>query len=72
MSIKNKSKHSRLSRSRSRSRSNKKSSTRKMGGGNIGVKIESGSLNKYINPINSALNCPGCKSDNTTGTGAYF
>jgi hypothetical protein len=70
MSIKNKSKH--LRRSRSRSRSNKKSSTRKMGGGNIGLKIESGSLNKYINPINSALNCPGCKSDNTTGTGSYY
>ena len=68
MSIKNKSKHSR----RSRSRSNKKSNTRKMGGGSIGVRVESGSPNQYINPVNSAVNCPGCRSDNTTGTGAYF
>ena len=68
MSIKNKSKHSR----RLRSRSNKKSNTRKMGGGSIGVRVESGSPNQYINPVNSELNCPGCKSDNTTGTGAYF
>jgi len=67
MSIKNKSKRSR----RSRSRSNKKSNTRKMGGGNIGVRVESGSPNQYINPVNSAVNCPGCRSDNTTGTGAY-
>ena len=68
MSIKNKSKRSR----RSRSRSNKKSNTRKMGGGSIGVRVESGSPNQYINPVNSAVNCPGCRSDNTTGTGAYF
>jgi hypothetical protein len=67
MSIKNKSKRSR----RSRSRSNKKSNTRKMGGGSIGVRVESGSPNQYINPVNSAVNCPGCRSDNTTGTGAY-
>ena len=67
MSIKNKSKRSR----RSRSRSNKKSNTRKMGGGSIGVRVESGSPNQYINPVNSAVNCPGCKSDNTTGAGSY-
>ena len=67
MSIKNKSKRSR----RSRSRSNKKSNTRKMGGGSIGVRVESGSPNQYINPVNSAVNCPGCRSDNTTGAGAY-
>ena len=68
MSIKYKSKHLR----RSRSRSNKKPKTRKMGGGNMGVKVESGSPFRYINPINSAVNCPGCKSDNTTGIGSYF
>ena len=68
MSIKYKSKHLR----RSRSRSNKKPKTRKMGGGNMGVKVESGSPIRYINPINSAVNCPGCKSDNTTGIGSYF
>ena len=68
MSTKNKSKRSK----RSHSKSNKKSNSRKMSGGNsIGVKIESGSPNQYINPINSAVNCPGCKSDNTTGAGSY-
>jgi hypothetical protein len=68
MSTKNKSKRSR----RSHSKSNKKSNSRKMGGGSgIGVRVESGSPNQYINPVNSAVNCPGCKSDNTTGAGAY-
>ena len=67
MLIKNKSKRWR----RSCVLSNKKSHTRKMGGGNIGVKVESGSPNRYINPINSEVNCQGCKSDNTTGAGSY-
>lgn len=67
MSTKNKSKRSK----RWHSRSNKKSNSRKMSGGNIGVKVESGSPNQYINPINSSVNCPGCRSDNTTGAGAY-
>ena len=42
-----------------------------MGGGSIGVRLESCSPNQYINPVNSAVNCPGCRSDNTTGAGAY-
>ena len=68
MSTKNKSKRSR----RSHSRSHKKSNSRKMkGGSGIGVRIESGSPNQYINPVNLEVNCPGCKSDNTTGAGAY-
>jgi hypothetical protein len=54
------------------SHGHKKSKTRRMKGGNIGVKVESGSPFRYINPVNSAVNCPGCRSDNTTGTGAYF
>ena len=46
--------------------------SRKMGGGgDIGVDIKSGSEYRYINPINTSQ-ISGCRSDNTTGVGAYY
>ena len=44
--------------------------TRKMGGGGMGVVIESGSPERYTNPVD-ASQIAGCRSDNTTGIGAY-
>jgi len=44
--------------------------TRKMGGGGMGVVVQSGSADRYINPINTSQ-IAGCRSDNTTGGGAY-
>ena len=45
--------------------------TRKMGGGGgMNVLVQSGSANRYINPINTSQ-IAGCRSDNTTGGGAY-
>lgn len=44
--------------------------TRKMGGGGMGVVVESGSPDRYINPVD-ASQIAGCRSDNTTGIGAY-
>jgi hypothetical protein len=48
--------------------------TRKMGGGGMGsgmgVVIESGSPDRYINPVD-ASQIAGCRSDNTTAIGAY-
>jgi hypothetical protein len=50
---------------------NSKRITRKIkGGSSIGIKIESGSPNQYINPMSGGL-CPGCRSDTTTAQGAY-
>ena len=45
--------------------------TRKMGGGGMGVVIESGSPDRYTNPA-SMSNIDGCRSDVTTGGGAYY
>ena len=45
--------------------------TRKMGGGGMGVAVQSGSSNMYINPA-STSQIAGCRSDNTTATGAYY
>ena len=45
--------------------------TRKMGGGGMGVTVQSGSANMYINPA-STSQIAGCRSDNTTATGAYY
>jgi hypothetical protein len=46
--------------------------TRKMGGGDgMNVLVQSGSANRYINPINTSQ-IAGCRSDNTTGGGAYY
>ena len=45
--------------------------TRKMGGGSgMNVLVQSGSANRYINPP-SASQIAGCRSDITTGAGAY-
>jgi len=50
---------------------NSKRRTRKIrGGGGMGVEIKSGLENRYTNPSGGSL-CPGCKSDITTGGGAY-
>jgi len=46
--------------------------TRKMGGGGgMGVVVQSGASDRYINPINTSQ-IAGCRSDNTTGAGAYY
>ena len=46
--------------------------TRKMGGGGgMGVVVQSGASDRYINPA-STSQIPGCRSDNTTGAGAYY
>ena len=45
--------------------------TRKMGGGGMGVAVQSGSSNMYINPA-STSQIAGCRSDNTTAGGAYY
>ena len=45
--------------------------TRKMGGGGMGVIVQSGSADRYINPA-STSQIAGCRSDNTTGGGAYY
>ena len=45
--------------------------TRKMGGGGMGVSIESGSSDRYTNPA-SMSQIAGCSSDTTTGGGAYY
>jgi len=61
-----KSKHSKKNKHHMRRRK-----TRKMGGGNgMGVVIQSGSANMYINPA-STSQIAGCRSDNTTAGGAY-
>ena len=63
-----------------RSKKNKhhmRKKTRKMGGGGggggggMGVAIESGSLDRYTNPA-SMSGISGCRSDTTTGGGAYY
>ena len=53
-----------------RKNGNKKKS-RKMGGGGMGVAVQSGSANMYINPA-STSQIAGCRSDNTTAAGAYY
>jgi hypothetical protein len=45
--------------------------TRKMCGGGMGVVVESGSPDRYINPTSNSQ-IIGCRSDNTTGAGAYY
>ena len=45
--------------------------TRKMRGGGMGVAVQSGSSNMYINPA-STSQIAGCRSDNTTAGGAYY
>ena len=44
--------------------------TRKMGGGGMNVLVQSGSADRYINPA-STSQIAGCRSDNTTGGGAF-
>jgi hypothetical protein len=52
-------------------RKNSSKRTRKnRGGGGMGVNITSGSEYRDTNPSRGSL-CPGCRSDNTTGAGAY-
>ena len=53
-------------------KNNSKRKTRKIkggGGGGMGVNILSGSNIRYINPV--GVGGAGCRSDNTTGAGAY-
>ena len=53
-------------------KAHKSRKTRKMGGGGgMGVVVQSGSADRYINPINTS-SVAGCRSDNTTGSGAYY
>ena len=60
-----KSKHSKKNKNHMRKR------TRKMGGGGMGVVVQSGSADRYTNPVSMSNNV-GCRSDTTTGGGAYY
>ena len=60
-----KSKHSKKNKNHMRKR------TRKMGGGGMGVVVQSGSADRYTNPV-SMSGIDGCRSDATTGGGAYY